>query len=224
MSRLFGLLPLLAVGCGTPGYAVVNGKRVERPTLAYDNGQTFHLEHRRAYPGVFDPARGRDVDDGSLRGRICGVDVEFDASWYGARLQLDGRADVPWKQDFTHTEGIFRLELEVTELGPGHRRIRSVGQGIDLDVSPERMDAWIGRRHFLLTPDGGYLAGRYQRTGDVLVPIDDPFAIWGREALATMVPADEALLLVLMLTCDGTIDYDGAKVRGFTLVPVRPRS
>jgi hypothetical protein len=215
-------------GCATPDYAVVGGKRVARPTVAYDNGQTFHLEHRRAFPGVFDPARGRDVDDGSLRGRVCGVDVAFDAMWYGARLMLEGRGEVPWQQDFTHTEGLFKLTFDVVELGPGHRHITGSLSGgpssIDLDVSPERLVGQIGLRHFSLAADGGYLVGRYERHGDVARPVDEPYAIWGREALGTMVPADEALLLVMMLTCDGTLDLDGNKVRGFTLVRVQPKS
>lgn len=212
----------LAAGCGTPEYAIIGGRRVARPTIGYDNGQTFHLEHERAFPGVFDPARGRDVDDGRLRGRVCGVDVAFDAIWSGARLLLYGRGDVPWKQDFTRTEGLIRLSLHVTELGPGHRHIVSHEQEIDIDVSPERLVAQIGLRHFELAADGGYLIGRYRRRGDVVIPVDEPFAIWGREALATMVPADEALLLVLMLTCDGSINLDGQKLRGFTLKKLAP--
>jgi hypothetical protein len=213
---------VVATGCATPDYAVIGGARVARPTVGYDNGQTFRLQHRRAFPGVFDPARGHDVDDGSLRGRVCGVDVAFDASWYGGRLVLDGRGEVPWKQDFTHTEGMFKLAVDVTELAPGHRRIRGGMSGgpsiIDLDVSPERLVGQIGLRTFALAADGGYLVGRYERHGDVERPIDEMFAIWGREALATMVPADEALLLVMMLTCDGSIVLDGKRIRGFTLV------
>ena len=205
----------LVAGCGTADYAVIGGRRVARPTVGYDNGQTFHLEHERAFPGVFDPARGRDIDDGRLRGRVCGIDVAFDAIWSGARLMLDGRGQVAWKQDVT---GLIRLNLEITELGPGHRHIVDHAREIDIDVSPERLVAHIGLRRFELAADGGYLIGRYQRRGDVLLPVDEPFAIWGREALATMVPADEALLLVLMLTCDGSINLDGQKVRGFTLV------
>ncbi|MCU1277653.1 MAG: hypothetical protein JWM53_1199 [bacterium] len=215
---------IVAAGCSTPEWAVIGGKRVARPTVAYDNGQTFRLEHRRAFPGVFDPARGRDVDDGRLRGRVCGVDLAFDAMWYGARLMLEGRGEVPWKQDFTRTEGLFKLTFDITELGPGHRRIRGSMTGgpsmIDLDVSPEALVGQIGLRRFTLAADGGYLIGRYERHGDVERPIDELFAIWGREALRTMVPADEALLLVMMLTCDGTIELDGKKLRGFTLVRI----
>ena len=47
-----------------------------------------------------------------MRGRVCGVDVAFDAVWYGARLMLEGRGEVPWKQDFTHTEGLFKLAFD----------------------------------------------------------------------------------------------------------------
>lgn len=217
---LVGAVALVA-GCGTPEYAVIGGRRVARPTIGYDNGRTFHLEHERAFPGVFNPARGRDIDDGRLRGRVCGIDVAFDAIWFGARLVLDGRGEVPWKQDAT---GLIHLNLEITELGPGHRHIVGRSQEIDIDVSPERLVGRIGLRHFELAADGGYLIGRYQRRGDVLVPFDEPFAIWGREALATMVPADEALLLVLMLTCDGSINLDGQRVRGFTMVRLDPKS
>jgi hypothetical protein len=203
---------------------MIGGQRVARPTVAYANGTTFHLEHRRAFPGVFDPARGRDVDDGRLRGRVCGVDVAFDAIWSGARLMLEGRGEVPWKQDFTHTEGLFRLDLEITELGPGHRHIVGRAPPVDLDVSAERLVGRIGSAWFTLVADGGYLIGKVQRRSEVVAPVDEDFAIWGREALATMVPADEALLLVMMLTCDGSIALDGKKVRGFTLVPLAPKS
>jgi hypothetical protein len=223
-SGALALVLVTAAGCGTSDYAVIGGQRVARPTVGYDNGQTFHLEHRRAFPGVFEPGRGRDIDDGRLRGKVCGVEVSFDAAWYGARLTLEGRGEVAWKQDFTRTEGLFKLDLDITELGPGHRHIVGHVPPVDLDVSPERLVGRIGPSTFTLEADGGYLIGRYQRRGAVGRPIDEMFAIWGREALATMVPADEALLLVMMLTCDGTIRLDDKPVRGFTLVPLAPKS
>ena len=144
---------MAAAGCGTPEYAVIDGKRVARPTVAYDNAQTFHLEHRRAFPGVFDAARGRDVDDGSLRGRVCGVDLAFDAVWSGARLELEGRGEVPWKQDFTHTEGLFKLAFDITELGPGHRQIRgSMSGGASPETAVPSNKGWSSQFH--ATSDG----------------------------------------------------------------------
>jgi hypothetical protein len=223
---------LVIAGCATPEYAVIDGKRVERPSVAYDNGAAFHLEHNRAYPGVFDPRRPQDIDDGVLEGRICGVSMHFDATWYGARLMVQGRGDVPWVKDFTHTEGEFRLDLNVHELGPRHRQIRGRAPGaavgsseIDIDVSAERLAARIGTREFELTASNEYLIGHYKRHGDVLVPIDVPYAIYGRQALASMVPADQALLLVMMLTCNGpAVEHDGKLVRGFSMVSLPPKS
>jgi hypothetical protein len=182
---------------------------------------------------VFDPRRPRDIDDGSLEGRICGVDLHFDASWYGARLMVQGRGDVPWLKDFTRTEGDFRLDLEVKELGPSHHRIRGglppsrggLSTELDIDVSPLKLVAHIGQREFELAADGEYLFGRYKRHGDVLVPLDVPYAIYGRQLLASMVPADQALLLTLMLTCNGpALEHDGTLVRGFSMVSLPPKS
>lgn len=228
-------IAILAVvaGCATPEYAVIDGKHVERPSVAYDNGTNFHLEHTRAYPGVFDEKRPQAVDDGTLEGNICGVDVHFDASWYGARLMVQGRGDVPWLKDFTRTEGDFRLDLEVKELGPGHRRIRGRVPGggnlfsteLDIEVSPEQLTAHIGMREFTLTANEEYLFGHYKRHGDVPKAIDVPFAIYGRRALASMVPADQALVLTLMLTCNGpAIEHDGKLVRGFSMVSLPSNS
>ena len=161
---------LIVAGCATPDYVVIDGKRVERPSVAYDNGVNFHLEHNRAYPGVFDPLRPQSIDDGTLEGHICGVDMHFDASWYGARLH-------------------------------------------------------VGMREFALTANDEFLFGRYKRHGDVPTAIDVPYAIYGRQALASMVPADQALLLVLMLTCNGpAIERDGKMVRGFSIVSLPPKS
>lgn len=226
------LLSLVAA-CGPRSYVVIDGKHVERPSVAYDNGTTFHLEHDRAYPGVFDPRRPQDVDDGTLVGRLCGVDLDFDASWYGARLVVQGRGDVPWLRDFSHTEGLFQLELAVTELAPGHRRIRGRAPGdglsapavIDIDVSGQGLTAEVGLRRFTLTADGEYLFGRMKLKTNVRVPIDAPYAIYGRQVLASMVPADQALVLVMMLSCDGpAIEHDGTLVRGFAMVPLPPKS
>jgi hypothetical protein len=228
------LVLCFVAGCVTPEYAVVGGHKVPRPTVGYSDGGTFQLEHRRAFPGVFEPSRGHDIDDGTLMGRVCGLDVRFDAMWYGSRLMLSGHGDVPWRKSFTQTEGLMSLTLDVIELAPGRRRIRGKIGGyvnllsspiIDLDVSADRLEGRVGMRTITLAAAGDYLAGRLQQHSDVPVPVDVPFVIYGRQMLGTMVPADEALVLVMMLTCNGPrMEYEGKMVRGFSLVTVPPKS
>jgi len=220
-------LALLAlVGCGTPEYAVVGGKRVTRPTLGYSDGFRFAIEHTRAFPDVLTSAHAGDVEDGRIQGRVCGLDVDFDAAWHGRRVELTGRADVPWHREFTQTGGLFGLSLDITELSPGRRRIvgRVAGAEVDIDASPERLTAQINGRHYELTADGEFLGGRMHdvrslHTGEPPRAVDSAFNIYGRQALATMVPADEAVVLVLMLACnDVTIERHGETVPGFSLV------
>ncbi len=227
------VLTLLAAGCSTSRYAVIDGKRVERPSVAYASDY-FRLEHDRAFPGVFDAHRGLDVSDGTLRGRMCNVDIDFDATWYRARLHLDGRGEAAGlgTRSFHQTMGDFRLEFEVTELAPGRRHItgqvpvfnRLESPILDLDVSPQRLVGRIGMRQFSLAADGDYLVGRIERHGDVERPINETYAIHGRQILASMVPADQALTLLMMMSCSTAIEYDGKMVRGFSMVAQPPKS
>lgn len=217
------LLPLFA--CGTPRYAVVNGHQVERPTIGYTDGLRYAIEHRRAYPEVLSVARAGTIDDGRITGRACGLDLDFDASWHGSRVELTGRADVPWHRDFTHTEGLFALSLDIVAPAPGRRHIKSTrGLDIDIDASPQRLEARINRRTYSLAADGDFLVGRMHdlmsvHYGEAPRQVDIPFTIYGRQELATMLPADEAVVLLFMLACNGTtIERDGRIVNGFSLV------
>lgn len=230
MTRASCLCLLLAAGgCATPRYATVDGKRVERPSVGYGSDY-FRLEHERLFPGIFDPRRGLDVSDGTLDGQICGVEVHFDASWYRARLHLDGRGWIGPEAEWTGAAPGFRLDFEVTEEGSGRRHIwgrvpvNNMLQSaeLDLEVQPDRLVGRIGMRQFDLFADGEYLAGRYQRHGDVERPLDEKYAIYGRQILAGMVPADQALVLLMMMTCTTTVDYHGKMVRGFSMVSLPP--
>jgi hypothetical protein len=49
--------------------------------------------------------------------------------------------------------------------------------------------------------------------------LDEPFAIVGRHVLRTMVPSDEALLLITMLSGNTGVEHESKNVRGFALVP-----
>jgi hypothetical protein len=216
----------LLVGCGTPHWAVVDGKRVERPTLGYTDGHQYKIEHRGAYPGVFAPGGAGSVDDGRVIGRACGMDLDFDANWYGSRVSLVGRFDVPWMKDFTRTEGLAQLDLDVTEPSTGRRYIVGKTQfslGFEIDVSAEHLVAQVGVLRYELVASGSDLVGHM--TGEVVrfgrpVHIDEPFVIEGRQPLATMGPADQALLLLAMLPCkDAVVDRGGHVTRGFSISP-----
>ena len=221
------LLFLVTVaGCGTPRWALVGGKRVERPSFGYTDNDLFAVNHERAYPNVFEAARSLWIDDGVLEGRACNLSVLFYSEWYGPRLTLLGRAQVPWSPTIGTSEGAG-LSLWIKELGPGHRRITGSPTGaytfpIDLDVSADRIVGEVGRRKIDLTAGPNhFLVGRMIQHDTPY--IDEPFVVYGREMLRSMVPADEALILVMMLTCNGTIAYDGRWVRGFSLVPIDPQ-
>jgi hypothetical protein len=221
------LLPLVA--CGTPRYATVGGHPVERPSIGYSDGLRFAIEHERAFPDVLSGAHAATVDDGRITGRACGIDLDFDAAWHGASVELTGRADVPWHRDFTETEGIFGLSLEIVEPAPGRRHMvgrvtGKVSRNVDIDASPERLVATINRRVYTLAADGDFLVGRMrdfrsQHVGEPPREIELPFNIYGRQALATMLPADEAIVLFFMLTCNGlTMERGGQVVNGFSMV------
>jgi hypothetical protein len=218
----------LLVACATSRPVVMDTRPVARVTVSYQ-GDYFSVQHDGAYPGIFDRARGLNVADGRLRGRLCNVDVDYDATWFGSRLHLDGHSDAVGHgaRSFSQSEGDVRQTLEMSEVGPGRRRITGgrppqwhseVSTSIDLDVSPNRLVGTIGMRTYTLAADGDYLVGTYERHGDVVKPLHEAYALYGRQQLATMVAADEALVLLWMMTCSSTIEYNGKMVRGFSLI------
>ncbi len=212
---------VLFAGCYTPRYATVHGKHVERPSFGYTDGDLFAVEHHRAYPDVFSNDRPFYIDDGQLGGRACGLELQFFSEWYGKLITLYGRGRVPLPWQTPDVRGGFRVTLAIDELGGGHRRIRGSNDTfmifpIDIDVSPERLVAQIGYRKVDLHAEGHYLVGSIVQHDTTF--IEAPFVIYGREMLRTMAPADEALILLLMITCNGSIEHGGRAERGFSLV------
>jgi hypothetical protein len=200
---------VLLAGCGTPRYAIVGGKRVERPSFGYTDGGFFAVEHHRAYPDVFTSKRPFFVKDGELTGKVCDLDVDFTSEWYGNLMTLYGRAFLGW----SFGEG-RALAVAIDDLGGGRTHIH--GGHIDIDASADRVVADIDTRHVELQAAGHYLVGRLvQHTGR---SVEAPFVIYGREVLRTMVPADKALILILMISCNTSIEYAGRQERGFSLV------
>lgn len=212
----------LLAACSTPRYATVHGRRVERPSFGYTDGDLFAVEHHRAYPDVLSGDRAFYIDDGELGGRACGLDLQFFSEWYGHMMTLYGRGSTPMPWLTRDARGGVRMTLVIDDDGAGHRRIRgstdtALAFPIDVDVSPERLVATIGTRKVDLHAEGHWLVGHLSQH-DVASSIEAPFVIYGREMLRSMVPADEALILLLMVTCNATIEYAGRPERGFSLV------
>ncbi|HEY2748758.1 MAG TPA: hypothetical protein VGL86_29260 [Polyangia bacterium] len=213
---------VLMAGCYTSRYAIVHGERVERPSFGYTDGNLFAVEHRRAYPDVFAGDRPSYVDDGELGGRACGLELTFFSEWYGNMMTLYGRGNVPLPWATREVRGGLGVTLTIEDHGSGHIHIRGstntkTAFPIDIDVGTDRLVAQIGTRNIDLHAAGHYLIGRLVQH-DVSASVDAPFVIYGREMLRTMVPADETLILLLMITCNSTIEYNGRAERGFSLV------
>ena len=216
------VLLALVAGCYTPRYAVIHGKRVERPSFGYTDSTFFAVQHHRAYPGVLASDRPYHVNDGELSGNACSLDVQFFSDWYGNMMTLigGGQTHQPWL--ISNGRGGFGVTLAVDDYGHGHVRIRGSTRSqspfpIDIDVSAEKLVAQIGARHVEATAAGHYLVGRMVQHYS-MASLDVPFVLYGREMLRTMVPADETVILLTMLTCNSTIEYDGHFERGFSLV------
>ncbi|HEX3866475.1 MAG TPA: hypothetical protein VHV78_06960, partial [Gemmatimonadaceae bacterium] len=156
MNRLALVVGCVATaGCATEKPIVFDTRPVARLAVAY-RGDYFAITHEGAYPGVFDKSRGLNISDGRLQGKVCNVDLDYDASWYGTRLHLDGHlATGQQTRSFLRTEGDVRLTLEMTESAPGQRRIvggtppqwhSEVATNIEIDVTPDRLVGRIGTR------------------------------------------------------------------------------
>jgi hypothetical protein len=200
----------------------MHGQTLPRPSFGYTDGRFFALQHQRAYPDVLSASHPYYVNDGFIGGRVCGLDVSFYSDWYGHRLQLSGKGQVPWPTERPGT-GSFGLELMVHQPDPDHLTIDGTPWGtgtlpIDLDVSPDHLRGRVGQRVFDLVARGDDLVGRMMQH-DQATELDTDYVIIGRQTLRGMSPSDEALLLITMLTCNVGVERGGEQVRGFALVP-----
>jgi hypothetical protein len=224
------VLVALLLSCAATSQTAMLSEGTPRLTLHYSNGETFELQHQNAFPRVFDPLRPRDISDGKLTGRLCGVTVEYDARWFAGTLTLSGYGDIQW-QGHAQSGGPTNLTLGVSEPVAGRRKISGQFGGhihsdssspiVDLDVSTDHLEGRVGGRQFFLAAKGDYFVGQArERDGGM-----QPFAIYGRSVLSTMPPADESLTLVALLACRGSVvEYDNDEVRGFALTKLeRPK-
>ncbi|HEY2745413.1 MAG TPA: hypothetical protein VGL86_12340, partial [Polyangia bacterium] len=130
---------VLFAGCGTPRYAMIGGKRVERPSFGYSDSFFFAVQHHRAYPDVFSSKRPFFVKDGELTGNACSLDLDFTSEWYGNLMTLYGRAFLG--RAFVGAGGGRMLAVAIDDLGGGRTHIH--GGHIDIDASADRVVADI---------------------------------------------------------------------------------
>ena len=109
-----------SVGCATPEYA----RHRRQAGLASDGRLRQRPRRFASSTGAPSPASSiRRAAATSTTARSAGGSAastsRFDAVWYGARLMLEGRGEVPWKQDFTHTEGLFSSPSTSPSSAPG---------------------------------------------------------------------------------------------------------
>jgi hypothetical protein len=196
MKTLALLLLTAAAGCAlTPKTAIVDGREVPRLTLEY-GGQPYSIKHEGAHPKPGSPSGGLRDNGGSIRGRVCGMLVDFDVTHKGDHVQLVGSIDN------SHPAAIDVSE----ENGGRHFTGNLSGLGIDFVANATGMEGHVGIRVFALEAVGeGYggfmripglldVNGAKQRLG---------VAVHGRDALWAMAPADQAAVLPALLTCGG---------------------
>ena len=188
---------LLLAGCATtPKTALVDGKPVPRLTLEL-NGQPFTVKHEGAHPRPGSPSGGLQDAGGAIRGRVCGMLVDFDVAHKGDHVQLVGSID-------NH----MPAAIDVSEEAGGTRHFTgNLGSlGVDFLLAPAAMQGHVGIRVFALeSAEGGYrgfmrIPGLYDAGGGVQ---PQPVTIHGRDALLAMPAADQAAVLPALLTCGG---------------------
>jgi hypothetical protein len=190
----------LGSGCAVPITAVVDGKVVSRPTLAYADGKYFRLVHQGVHPGAVSPGSGVYSDGGRITGRVCGVDLVYDVWHAGSTDVVTGFATDAWNSTVNHP-----VKLTIDEQD-GVRRFAGVAgrTRIDLELSSDHLAGTIRLpfydRRYELRAAGDDLVGHTAVAGAVTSD-GVPIRVRGRAALWAMPAAAQVALLAPMLTC-----------------------
>jgi hypothetical protein len=214
----------IVLGACAPTTAVVNGQRVQRPTLAYTDGYYYAVTHYGAYPEARGPSSGLHSYAGRLAGFACGASFNYESDFRGNWLSLAGYAQA---SDPATTPVRIQIpaHVEVRDYD-GHRHIQgSIGDDmatvliahdrssrvIDFTIGADGLHGQIGSREFdLARVDAETMTGTVRiSTGDVL-----PFEMRGISSMWSMPAADQAAILPFMMTCSQV--EEGRHVEGQT--------
>ena len=194
MKRL-ACLVLLAGCAGVPKTAIVDGREVPRLTLDF-GGQAYSVKHEGAHPRPGGPSSGLESPGGAIRGRVCGMLVDFDVDHKGDHVQLVGSLDnhIPAAIDVSEEHGVRHFS---GNLG---------GLGVDFLLAPDVLQGHVGLRVFALEPLSDAYRGYMRVSGTLDVNGGRQRAgvlVRGREALWAMPAADQAAVLPALMTCGG---------------------
>jgi hypothetical protein len=159
-----------------------------------------------AYPLPLGPSGGQWTYGGHVAGRVCGVDVNFFADYYGRHLAVDGY----------YRGSDFPVRYSVRDDGQG-RHIEGT-LGVDIVMTRQSLEVDILRRlnyrRLHLKDEGGdTFVGTVEIFG-----YEFPYAIRGMHVLFAMPPEDQAVVLPLMLACPTVMpDGHGEQIFGFDL-------
>ncbi|HEX2568613.1 MAG TPA: hypothetical protein VH877_03570 [Polyangia bacterium] len=204
-AQCFGVLLLTA--CATPQTVLINGQQVPRIQLGYTDGRYFAFTHKGAVPVAPEQRPANVFDGGRIYGIVCGLDFTYDVWYRGGSIILTGfvrRNGIP-------TRNNIPSQLYVRDRD-GVREISGyVGQTIgystiDLQLTPDALHGRVARRHYDLVAgaEDGY-TGTVEQGG-----YSNPFTGWGRQALWSMPPEDQAVLLSKVLACSYLYPWSGA--------------
>jgi hypothetical protein len=212
----------LTAGCA-PTTAVVHGQRVARPSLGYTDHQYFAIRHQLAYPEMRGPSSGLWSYGGRIDGRVCGLDVNFESDYYGRHLDVSGsvRSMLP---------GARHLGMRIDVRDGKHGREISGNMGgrlspMELYLTPQSIVGRIGQRRFHIderAPDADELRGTMRYNDYFRGDTSIGFVVRGVQELWAMPPADQAVLLPLMLSClEGPQGGHGVQLQPLVVIDFR---
>jgi hypothetical protein len=197
LAMLMFAAVVATAGCAAPKTAIVDGKTVPRLTLEF-TGNPYSIKHDGAHPRPGGPSSGLRDAGGGIRGRVCGMLVDFDVTHKGDHVQLVGSIDnqVAASIDVSEQNGVRHF---TGDLG---------GLAVDFLAGPAIMEGHVGIRVFSIEggPDNAYhgfmripglldVNGGKQRIG---------VNISGLKSLWAMPPADQAAVLPAIFSCSSS--------------------
>jgi hypothetical protein len=195
--RAAGLLMLFLAACASSNTVTIGGKKVPRVDLGYTDRTYFAFAHRRALPpGSYAVGKGLR-DGGHIAGVACGLDFVYDVWHRGQSVVLTGFVHPTWA-----STGVSESSYIVVRDRNGVREITgSIGNEVgystvDLKLTRDTLRGRVSIRRFDLVAEGDVYHGDLQVYG-----YTGRFVALGREALWSMPPEDQAVVIPKLFAC-----------------------